>query len=119
MPHMNHHEKLVFNRHDLHVLTKGERVMLRRDTLRNATRHPLVNVSDSAMAGVSNASALAEFYTARHQRYRGIGARWGAPGAAVYINGTRNPGTSVDSIGEAFEMMISPVSGNMKHLQGG
>lgn len=113
--------KASLGAHELSTLVKGERVMLKRDTLSNTSDAPLAHVRDETMANVTNGAVLASWYMARHQRYRGVGpARWGAHLAPhrVWVNGTKSPPTSIDSIGEAFELMLSSVSGNQRVRHG-
>lgn len=105
-------------------LIKAESRVFHRDTTSHSLLYDplrLENISDAAMANVTNASLLAAYYTARHQRYRGVGSPvWGAGSkiATVWPNGYKSPSVKIDDVGEAFELMTSPVSAQARTAGG-
>ena len=82
-------ERVVFNAHDQRIFTTGERRMLHRNTVANASQHPLNNVTDAAMANVTDAAGRCINDAGEHI----VTARDG--GYAVYVDsGTLGkPGT--------------------------
>ena len=85
--------------------------------LHSLNRQSLLTVKE-VTAAETNATKLAVFYKAQHQQYRGVDSpQWGSSDdQKVLSNGTRE--LPVDIIGEAFELLTSPVSGQHLALGG-
>ena len=91
--------------------------MLNDMAFRSQNKPRSIPVEDVTIAE-TNATKLALFYKPQHQQYRGVGSpQWGnANDPAITANGTKE--LPVDLIGEAFELLTSPVGGQRVALGG-